>query len=258
MKTTLTLLLCLSLLGIFPVSVIALPQQGEASAIPLTNKDILDMFRSKLGDEVIIAKIKSSRCHFDTVPPMLGELKHNGVSDSVIRVMIEAPYGTPRQVPAHLDYAGREEPTTMATEAVLPDGKEITVVTIEDISSKTATEGDLLTFKVAEDVVIDGHIVIAKDTLVKGVVASSKKAGMMGKGGNLAIRVESTTTADNQKIKLRSSIGNEGDDKTGTTVALVVLFGPLGFLKHGKNAKVKAGTPIKTYTDEAKTIRFKG
>jgi hypothetical protein len=258
MKTGLTLVLCFTLLGAVPVSIIAFPQQAEALAIPLTNKDILDMFRSKLGDEVIIAKINSSRCHFDTVPTMLGELKQNGVSDAVIRTMIEAPYGMPKQAAVLRDYAGRKEPAAFPTEAILPDGKEINVVTTEDISSKTATEGDLLSLRVAEDVVIDGHIVIAKDTLVKGVVASSKKAGMMGKGGNLAIRVESTTTTDNQKIKLRSSKGNEGDDKTGTTVALVVLFGPLGFLKHGKNAKVKAGTPIKTYTDEAKTIRVKG
>jgi hypothetical protein len=139
----------------------------------------------------------------------------------------------------------------------LPDGTEFTVVTTEDISSKTATEGDPLSFKVAEDVVVDGHVAITKDTLVKGVVATAKKAGMMGKGGSLGIRVESTMTADNQKLKLRSSKGKEGDDKTGTTVALVVLFGPLGFLKHGKNATIKAGTQIKVYTDEEKKVQVK-
>jgi len=140
---------------------------------------------------------------------------------------------------------------------VLPYGTEFTVVTVEEISSKTAAEGDPLTFKVEEDVKIDGQIVIAKDTIVKGVVASAKKAGMMGRGGNLGIRVESTTTVDSKRLKLRSSKGKEGDDKTGTTVALVVLFGPLGFLKHGKNAKIKPGTQIKVYTDEEKKVAIK-
>jgi len=142
-------------------------------------------------------------------------------------------------------------------EIVLPDGTEFVVVTTEEITSKTATEGDPLTFKVLEDVKIDNQVVIAKDTLVKGVVSSAKKAGMMGKGGNLGIRIESTTTVDSQKLKLRSSKGREGSDKTGTTVALVVLFGPLGFLKHGKNAKIKPGTQIKVYTDEEKKIEIK-
>ena len=140
---------------------------------------------------------------------------------------------------------------------LIPDGTEFTVVTIDEITSKTATEGDLLTFKVAQNVVIDGQVVIAKDTLVKGVVAQAKKAGMMGRGGSLGIRVESVTTVDNQKLKLRSTKGKEGDDKTGTTVALVVLFGPLGFLKKGKNAVIKPGTEIKVYTDEEKKVAIK-
>lgn len=141
---------------------------------------------------------------------------------------------------------------------VIPDGAEFTVVTVDEISSKTAAEGDPLTFKVAEDFKIDGQVVIAKDSIVKGSVAQVKKAGMMGRGGSLGIRVESAITTDNQKLKLRSTKGKEGDDKTGTTVALVVLFGPLGFLKKGKNAVIKPGTPIKVYTDEEKKVEVKG
>jgi len=153
--------------------------------------------------------------------------------------------------------ARAQEPVAKTGEITIPDGTEFQVLTTEKISSKTATEGDPISFKVAEDVKINGQTVIAKDSLVKGVVSSAKKAGMMGKGGNLGIRIESTTTVDGQKIKLRSSKGKEGDDKTGTTVALVVLFGPLGFLKHGKNAEIKEGTSVKVYTDEEKKIVIK-
>ena len=141
---------------------------------------------------------------------------------------------------------------------VIPDGTEFTVVTVDEITSKTAAEGDPLTFKVAEDVKIDGQVVISKDSIVKGSVAQAKKAGMMGRGGTLGIRVESGMTTDNQKLKLRSTKGKEGDDKTGTTVALVVLFGPLGFLKKGKNAVIKPGTTIKVFTDEEKKVVVKG
>lgn len=145
-----------------------------------------------------------------------------------------------------------------STEINLPDGTEITVVTTEEISSKTATEGDALTFKVDEDVKVNDKVVIAKGTLVKGEVSNAKKSGRMGKAGSLGIRVLSTSSVDDQKIKLRASKGKEGDDKTGTTVALVVLFGPLGFLKKGKDAKIKEGTRIKAYTDEEKKVTVKG
>ena len=147
---------------------------------------------------------------------------------------------------------------TQATEVVIPDGTELTVATIEEISSKTAVEGDPLTFKVDEDLVINGKVVIAKGAIVKGEVSNSKKSGRMGKAGALSIRINSTQTVDDQRIKLRASKGREGDDKTGTTVALVVLFGPLGFLKKGKDAKIKEGTRIKAYTDEEKKVMVKG
>ncbi|MFN0279234.1 MAG: hypothetical protein ACKVRN_11605 [Pyrinomonadaceae bacterium] len=137
---------------------------------------------------------------------------------------------------------------------VVPDGTEISAVTTDTISSKTAHEDDPITFKVDEDVVIDGATVIAKGTIIKGIVTAAKKSGFFGKGGQLNVRVESTTTIDGQKLKVRASKGKEGNDKTGTTVALVVLFGPLGFLKKGKNAEIKEGTKIKVFTDEEKKV----
>lgn len=146
------------------------------------------------------------------------------------------------------------EETLQGNEVLIPDGTEFTVVTTDEISSKTAHEDDPINLKVQEDVKINGQVVIAKDTLVKGVVAAAKKSGMLGRGGSLGIRIESTTTVDGQKVKLRSAKGKEGDNKTGTTVALVVLFGPLGFLKKGKNAIIKPGTPIKVFTDEEKKV----
>jgi hypothetical protein len=138
---------------------------------------------------------------------------------------------------------------------VIPDGTEISAVTTEMLSSKTAHEDDPVTFKVDEDVVVDGEVVIAKGTVLKGVVTNAKKSGYFGRGGELNVRVESTETVDKQKLKVRAAKGKEGDNKTGTTVALVVLFGPLGFLKKGKNAEIKEGTKIKVYTDEEKMVR---
>ncbi len=141
-----------------------------------------------------------------------------------------------------------------AIPVVIPDGTEISAVTTETISSKTAHEDDPISFKVDEDVLINGHVVIAKGAVIKGVVTNAKKSGFFGRGGNLNIRVENTTTVDGQKLKVRAAKGKEGSDKTGTTVALVVLFGPLGFLKKGKNAEIKEGTKVKVFTDEEKTV----
>ena len=147
--------------------------------------------------------------------------------------------------------------TPQENEVTLPEGTEFEVVTVDEISSKTASEGDALTFKVSEDVKVGGQIVIAKDSLVKGTVSNAHKSGRMGKSGSLGIRVESTTAVDGQKVRLRASKGKEGDDKTGSVIALTILVSPLFLLKHGKDAKIKPGTKLKVYTDDPTKVKLK-
>ena len=137
---------------------------------------------------------------------------------------------------------------------VIPDGTEFSVVNQELVSSKTATEGDPVDFKVEEDVSINGVIVIAKGTLVKGEVSNAEHNGHFGKSGKLSIRVTSTTSTDGQAVKLRAARGKSGSDATGSTVALTVLFGPIGLLKHGSNAEMKEGAKMVVYTDAALTV----
>jgi hypothetical protein len=144
----------------------------------------------------------------------------------------------------------KQEKADQTTEVVLPDGTEFTVLTIEEISSKTATEGDTVTFKVEEDVKVNGRVVIAKDTIVKGTVSNVEQKGRMGKAGKLGIRIESTKTVDGQKLKLRASKGKEGEDKTGNVILLSLLVSPFFLLKHGKDAVIKPGTKLKVFADE--------
>jgi len=65
------------------------PRQNDSSG--LTNSDIIKLAKAKLPDSVIIAKIKSSSCDFDTSTDALIKLKQAGVSDSVLQAMVEAP-----------------------------------------------------------------------------------------------------------------------------------------------------------------------
>src|ERR1051326_5333225 len=102
--------------------------------------------------------------------------------------------------------------------------------------------------------VIDGRVVIAKGTLAKGTVTSSVRSGRMGKGGKLGIRLESTSTVDRQRVKLRAAKGKKGDDNTASVIALTMLVSVFFLLKKGDDAKIKAGTPIQVFTDEEKAV----
>jgi hypothetical protein len=45
-------------------------------------------------------------------------------------------------------------------------------------------------------------------------------------------------------------IVGSGSDAEGATVTLVVLFGPLGLLKHGHDMEIPKGQAIKAYVDQ--------
>ena len=218
----------------------------------ITNQIVIDMVKAGLSTEIIITKIKSSPSKFDTSSNALQELKKAGVADSIVLAIVKKQSGMVDEMGADKTSGG-----AMTTEVKLPDGTEIKLVTIEEISSKKAVQDDPLAFRVSEDVIVDGKILIAKNTIAKGIVTNAKKKGFMGRSGELSIRLESTETVDGQKIKIRSTKSGEGGNNTASTVALTVLFGPLGLLKRGKEAVIKAGTIITAYTDEAKNIAVK-
>ena len=62
----------------------------KASGSVLQNQDIIKMAQAGLDDSIIISKIKSSRCQFDTAPDTLIELKKSGISSAVLKAMTEA------------------------------------------------------------------------------------------------------------------------------------------------------------------------
>jgi hypothetical protein len=132
---------------------------------------------------------------------------------------------------------------------VLKEGTDVKLKFSDDLSSKTANEGDPVNLVLDEDLKVGGVVVVKAGAKATGTITNAKKAGMMGKGGELNMRLEHLKAGD-QRVRLRGSKGKEGEGKVGTAVALTVLFGPIGLIKHGKNVDVKAGTPLAAYVDE--------
>ena len=86
------------LLFVFQPVTIARGGQGAGTA-PLNNDDVMKMVQAKLADAIILAKVKSSTCKFDTSTDALIRLKGAGVSDAVLEAMAGCG-ATPPSVPA--------------------------------------------------------------------------------------------------------------------------------------------------------------
>ena len=136
---------------------------------------------------------------------------------------------------------------------VLKDGTDVQLKFAQDLTSKTAAEGDPVSLVLDQDLKIGDVVLVKAGAKAVGTITHSKKAGMMGKAGELNMRLEYLIAGDN-RVKLRGSKGKEGEGKEGATVALTVLFGPIGLIKHGKNVEIKSGTPLLAYLDESYAV----
>ncbi len=154
-----------------------------------------------------------------------------------------APAAAPA-VPAAADSSGK---------LVLKEGTDVKLKFAQDLSSKTANDDDPVNLVLDEDLKVGDVTVCKAGAKAVGTVTHAKKAGMMGKGGELNMRLEYILVNDT-RMRLRGTKGKEGEGKVGAAVALTVLFGPIGLIKHGKNVEVKQGTPLLAYVDQDFTI----
>ena len=146
-------------------------------------------------------------------------------------------------------------PQAFAGEMVkLTEGTEVRLRMLEKLTSASATEGQRFNLELEEDVQVNGKTVVPRGTKAVGTVMSAKKKGYMGKGGELNVMLDYMLVND-QRIRLRSAAAREGNDKMGATVALTVLFGPLGLLKRGHDTEMNAGTVITAFVDQTTEVQ---
>jgi hypothetical protein len=215
---------------------------GAASAQQsLTNDSVVKMVKAGMSDGIIVSTIDSQPAHFTLSANDLIALKQAGVSDQVMAATIAksspaapAPAPTPSATPV---------PAGMV---MLREGTDVPLKFAQKLSSKTAAEGDPIAFTLDEDLKV-GDVVVAKTgSSAFGEVSHVEKSGMMGKAGQLNVRLDYLKVGD-AKIKLRGTKGKEGASGTTGAVVLTVLFGPIGLIKHGKNIDIPQGAPLKAY-----------
>src|SRR5271168_2333647 len=94
----------------------------------------------------------------------------------------QAPAAAPAPIPQTSPVTA---PATPPAKIVLAEGSDVALTFDQDLSSKTAAEGDPVMCVLAEDLKV-GDVVVAKaGAKAVGEVTNAKKAGMMGKAGEL-------------------------------------------------------------------------
>lgn len=137
-----------------------------------------------------------------------------------------------------------------AQTVVVPAGTPILAEFQHDVRSKrteTAT-GDVIRTRVAQDVIIDGEVVIEEGAELILRVEYAKKAKILGRKGRLHFEAVSVRAVDGQSTPLDGFYARRGSGRkvVTATLALAVAW-PFAFLK-GKQARVPEGTIVETRT----------
>ena len=225
---------------------VSLPFAFAQDITPLTNADIVTMVRAKLTPALIIEKINTSSCNFDTFPSVLAELKYKGVPDDVLMAMVKAPHGAPPKATVR---AGENSPlleaSSILSEMTVPDGTPLEVESSFNVSSGEVQEGSAVSFTVVHPVKINGVTVIGAGARATARVTKAKKGGSWGRAGTLAWEMKDVIAVDGSKVPLEFAKRTKGDSKGGTVTTAVIVTGvlfwpaaPLWGFKKGKDAHV--------------------
>ncbi len=140
-------------------------------------------------------------------------------------------------------------PRTSPATLLLPEATPVKLKLLHSLNSKTVVVDDPLNFAVAEDLIVNGKITAKTGAVAIGRVRQAKPAGMFGRGAQLALEIQYMKVG-RIRVPLRGSQVRSGDNKKGDMVALVVLFGLSGLVKHGSEIEVKKGSIFTAYVDQ--------
>lgn len=129
------------------------------------------------------------------------------------------------------------------------------------LSEELTTKGKLLKvgyrfhLEVAENVLVDGRVVIPAGAPAMGEVTEVRNKGMWGKSGHITARVLYAMVHGRQ-IRLTGNFDEKGTTGTAGVVGAVAFLPVAGFFTTGTSAKIAIGTPVKAFVDEDVALSF--
>jgi len=130
-------------------------------------------------------------------------------------------------------------------DVVLTAGASVPLETVSTINSADVQAGQIIDFKVKNDIKVGDKVVIAAGAPAKGQVVRASRAKGLGKEGFIEVQIKTVTAVDGQEVLLTSgNLNQAGEDKQTLAIVLGVLVCVLFLTMKGKNAEVPAGYQV--------------
>jgi hypothetical protein len=138
---------------------------------------------------------------------------------------------------------------------VLKEGVELRLVTLAELSSKRAKNGERFDLEVAENVELNGQVVIPAGSRAVGEVTRVKKKGMWGKSGKLDSRLLYVEVGG-RRFRIVGASDDKGRAGTIGVVASLAIIPIAGFFVTGTSAVIPARTPVRALLNEDIPVVF--
>jgi hypothetical protein len=143
-------------------------------------------------------------------------------------------------------------PPPAVTDGLLrvPQYSEVVLALDEPLSSQTVAAGEVVTFRVADEIRVDGSVWLAAGTMVEGTVTWVQPSGRGGKAGNIRIDVMSVSTTDGTMVPVLGQILTSAKRNNAG-----VMFGALGALAKGDELALAQGETFSFFTRDDVWVR---
>src|SRR5271156_393823 len=125
----------------------------------------------------------------------------------------------PQQPPADANKPPAPAAAAPPEKLILKEGADVSLKFAQDLNSKTANDDDPVSLVLDQDIKIGDVVVVKAGAKAVGTITHAKRAGMLGKAGELNMRLDYLIT-DSGRLRLRGTKGKEGEGRVGATVAL--------------------------------------
>lgn len=138
-----------------------------------------------------------------------------------------------------------------AVGAMLRTGTAVAMKTREALTTKgkKLKAGTRVQLEVAENVMLNGAVVIPVGTPAMGEVTDVRNKGMWGKSGRINARVL-YATVNGRQIRMTGAFDDKGTTGTAGVVGSALLIPVAGFFVTGTSANIPVGAPVSAFLDE--------
>jgi hypothetical protein len=134
---------------------------------------------------------------------------------------------------------------------ILRAGAPVPIALSESLTTKgkALKVGQLVRLEVAQDVMLNGRLVIPARSPVEGVLTEVRNKGMWGRSGAIHLHINSVNI-NGTTIRLRGEMDSRGETGTAGVVGAIVILPVAGFFVTGTSAEMPLEMPGRAFLDQ--------